>query len=79
MQEVAVKKVARTLLTMLRREKFILDWTRKEQARADVRKTIAEDLDTLPDAYTKDIYQRKCEMLYQFVYERYPGPGETAH
>lgn len=81
-QEVSVKKVAKALLEKLIREKFILDWTRKEQGRADVRKTIAEELDTLPDAYTKDIYDRKCEWLYQFVFERYPGSGpgpETMH
>jgi type I restriction enzyme, R subunit len=75
-QEVAVKKVARALLDKLRREKFILDWTRKEQARADVRKTIAEDLDMLPEPYTKEIYDRKCDSLYQFFYERYYGEPE---
>jgi hypothetical protein len=39
-QEVAVKRIARALLAKLKREKLILDWRLKENAKADVRQTI---------------------------------------
>jgi len=36
-----VKTVAKSLLETLKREKLVLDWREKQQARAAVRKTIA--------------------------------------
>jgi type I restriction enzyme R subunit len=70
--EIEVKKVARSLLEKLKREKLVLDWRRKEQARAAVRQAIGIELDTLPPAYSADIYRRKCELAYQYVFEHYP-------
>ena len=49
-----VKKTARELLEVLKREKLILDWRKRQQARAQVRVTIETVLDEgLPAAYTK--------------------------
>jgi len=70
--EIEVKKVARSLLEKLKREKLVLDWRRKEQARAGVRQTIGIELDTLPPAYTTEIYRQKCDLAYQYVFEHYP-------
>jgi type I restriction enzyme R subunit len=39
-EKAEVKKVARTLLETLKREKLVLDWRNKQQARANVRVTI---------------------------------------
>jgi type I restriction enzyme R subunit len=39
-EELEVKKIARQLLTKLKREKLILDWRSRETAKADVRETI---------------------------------------
>ncbi len=47
-QEVEVKKIAHELLSKLKREKLILDWRTKEQAKAAVRETIREELDGYP-------------------------------
>ena len=69
--ETEVKKVATKLLNKLKAEKFVLDWTKKQQARAGVKLTISEVLDELPEAYTKQIYENKCNQVYLYVYDRY--------
>jgi type I restriction enzyme R subunit len=40
-----VKKVARSLLGTLKKEKLVLDWRKRQQARAAVRVTVEEELD----------------------------------
>ena len=72
--DTSTSKVAKELLKRLKAERLVLDWREKEQARSAVRQSIAVELDKLPDAYTKDIYDQKCELTYQFVFEHYPGP-----
>jgi type I restriction enzyme R subunit len=73
-QEVEVKNIARTLLAKLKKEKLILDWRLKENAKADVRQTIREEYDALPDIYDRRLWEDKVERTYQFVFERYPAP-----
>jgi type I restriction enzyme R subunit len=72
-QEVEVKAVARRLLAKLKREKLILDWRLKENAKADVRQTIREEYDQLPEVYDRRLWEDKVERTYQFMFERYPG------
>lgn len=74
-----VKKVARRLLISLKETKLVLDWRKKQRARADVRATIKELLDALPQAYTTDVYEQKCEAVYQHVYESYGGEGQSVY
>ena len=74
-----VKKVARDLLTTLKAEKLVLDWRKKQQARAMVRLTIEKMLDYLPPVYTRELYQLKCEAVYQHVYDSYYGEGRSAY
>ena len=66
-----VKRVARQLLDILKREKIVLDWQKKQQTRAAVKLSISEILDKLPEVYTKEIYDNKCNQVYQYVYDRY--------
>ena len=66
-----VKRVARQLLDTLKREKIVLDWQKKQQTRAVVKLSISEILDKLPEVYTKEIYDNKCNQVYQYVYDRY--------
>lgn len=68
-----VKKVARNLLETLKNEKLVLDWRKKQQSRASVKLTIEVALDGLPRAYTKELYQQKCEVVYQHIYDSYFG------
>src|ERR1700730_9106897 len=72
-QEILVKGVARALLAKLKRAKLILDWRLKENAKADVRQTIREEYDDLPEVYDQRIWEDKVERTFQFMFERYPG------
>jgi type I restriction enzyme R subunit len=44
-----------TLLETLKREKLVLDWRKKQQAKADVQVTIDQILDRLPPSYTQEV------------------------
>lgn len=71
-----VKKVAGELLETLKKEKLVLDWRKKQQARADVMYTIEKVLDDeLPRSYSTEMYQKKCERVYQHIYDNYYGAG----
>jgi len=70
-EELEVKKIARELLAKLKREKFILDWRLKENAKADVRETIRQEFDLLPPAYDERVWTDKVERTYQFVFEHF--------
>jgi type I restriction enzyme, R subunit len=67
-----VKQVARDLLGTLKREKLVLDWRKRQQTRAQVRLTVQQMLDAgLPRTYTPDLYQQKCDVVYQHIYDAY--------
>jgi type I restriction enzyme R subunit len=74
-----VKKVARELLSKLRREKIVLDWRKRQQSRAAVRLSIEEILEGLPEVYTQELYEKKCDLVYQHVYDSYYGPGQNLY
>ena len=75
-EEREVKKVAKQLLETLNREKLVLDWKKRQSTRAAVRYTIETLLDELPRTYTPDLYQQKCELIYQHVFDSYSGQGK---
>jgi len=74
-----VKKVARELLETLKREKLVLDWRKRQQSRAAVRLTIEETLDKLPQCYPQQLYRRKCDIVYEHIYESYYGQGQSVY
>jgi len=75
-----VKKGARNLLERLKQEKLVIDWRKREQSRAAVRQLIEIALDEfLPRAYSKDVYELKCERIYQHVYDSYAGQGRSMY
>jgi type I restriction enzyme R subunit len=78
-EEQLVKKVAQDLLLTLKREKLVIDWRKKQQARAAVRLSIEEILDQLPRVYTPSIYKQKCDAVYQHVYEAYFGSNKSIY
>jgi len=73
-----VKKVARKMLNRLKQEKLVLDWRKKQQTRADVRLCIEECLDYLPERFEKTLFQQKCEMVYQYIFDMYPSAGMSS-
>ncbi len=75
-----VKKTARDLLNMLKREKLVLDWRKRQQSRAQVRVSIETVLDQgLPEVYTSELFGRKTEAVFQHVYESYYGAGRGVY
>ncbi|MEW6605897.1 MAG: type I restriction endonuclease subunit R [bacterium] len=75
----AVKKVAQDLLEKLKSEKLILDWRKKQQARASVKLCIEEILENLPPIFSTEIYHQKCGLIYQHIYESYYGSGMSIY
>jgi type I restriction enzyme R subunit len=70
-----VKKVARELLTRLK-QLLVINWRQKSAARAQLRLAIEDVLDTgLPRVYSPELYQKKCE----HVYESYADQGENIY
>ncbi|WP_375470151.1 type I restriction endonuclease subunit R [uncultured Nostoc sp.] len=74
-EEQEVKQVARELLETLKKEKLVLDWKKRQQTRASVEVAIKDNLDKLPQSYSAELYEQKCQEVYQHVYEHYSGQG----
>ena len=79
-EERQVKKVAKTLLGTLKSEKLVLDWKKRQATRAAVLYTIQKVLDDgLPRTYTPELYEQKCGVLYQHVFDSYQGLGKGVY
>jgi type I restriction enzyme, R subunit len=78
-EEGDVKKVAGELLGTLKQEKLVLDWRKRQQSRASVRLCVEEILDQLPRSYTPEVWQQKCDVVYQHVYDSYFGSGRSVY
>lgn len=78
-EKAEVKKVARMLLQTLKEAKLVLDWRKKQRTRADVYTTVKTVLDELPRAYSTELYQQKCDTVYQHVYDSYQGEGTSIY
>jgi type I restriction enzyme, R subunit len=74
-----VKKVAKMLLEKLKKEKLVLDWRKQQTTRAMVRVSIEDALNELPRAYSKQLYDAKCDTVYQHFYEAYSGHGKSVN
>jgi len=75
-EKAEVKKVARMLLQTLKEAKLVLDWRKRQKTRADVYTTVKKILDALPRVYLPEIYQQKCDTVYQHVFDSYAGEGQ---
>jgi hypothetical protein len=56
---------------VLKRQKLILEWRLKESAKADVRQTIREEYDEVPEAYDRRIWEDEVERTFQLMFGRY--------
>lgn len=75
-----VKKVAKELLSTLKAEKLVLDWRKKQQAIAAVKKEIEDELDRgLPESYDTKIYEEKCNTVFQHIYDSYAGDSHSIY
>ena len=50
-----------------------MDWRKKQQTRADVRLCIEECLDDLSEKFETVLFQQKCEMVYPYFFDMFPG------
>ncbi len=79
-QQMEVKKVARTLLETLKREKLVLDWRKRQQSRAAVKLAIDDILDGLPEEpYPRLVYAKKCDAVYRHFYDSYYGENRSVY
>jgi type I restriction enzyme, R subunit len=78
-EKVQVKAVASELLDTLKAERLVLDWRKRQQSRAAVQLEIETMLDRLPETYDKDLYDQKCQQVYQHVYDSYYGAGRSIY
>ena len=74
-----VKAIAEELLDVLKHERLVLDWRKRQQTRAGVRVTIEEVLDRLPGVFTTDLWSHKVDRVYQHVYDSYYGEGQSVY
>jgi type I restriction enzyme, R subunit len=70
-EEQEVKQVAKELLATLKREKLVLEWRKRQQTKASVEVAIKDILDKLPESYSAEVYELKCQEVYQHIYENY--------
>lgn len=74
----AVKTVAREVLAAVKGV-LVLDWRKKQQARAGVRLAIRRALNGLPERYSRAAFMEVYDALYQHVYEAYPNAGRSVY
>jgi type I restriction enzyme R subunit len=78
-ERLQVKKVAESLLELLKREKLVLDWRKEQRTRAAVQVAVQEVLDELPEKYDTKLYQQKCEVVYLHVFDSYWDDGRSVY
>lgn len=78
-EQAEVKKVARQLLECLK-SLLVLDWRKTRRARATVDDAIKNMLDeSLPRAYSKNLYDQKCSAVFEHFYENYPQRDQNVY
>jgi type I restriction enzyme, R subunit len=78
-EKLQVKNVAKELLTILKRDKIVLDWRKEQSTRAAVRVAVEVTLDRLPEAFTRQLYVQKCDAVYQHVFDSYWDDGHSVY
>jgi len=75
-----VRQASKDLLHVLKKEKLVLDWRKKQQTKAAVRNIIEIALDKdLPPSYDEKVYDEKCDLVYYHIYENYYGVGQSVY
>ncbi|QGT78918.1 HsdR family type I site-specific deoxyribonuclease [Guyparkeria halophila] len=75
-----VKSGVRELLKKLKNEKLVLDYRKRQQTRADVRRTIEIALDkSLPESFDEGLYNEKCDEAFHHVLMSYHGAGRSVY
>jgi type I restriction enzyme R subunit len=67
-----VKEIAKILLEKLHKA-LVIDWRKKQRAKAQVKRVIENVLDELPMTYDDTLWPHSVERVYQHVYDAYMG------
>jgi type I restriction enzyme, R subunit len=78
-EEAEVKAGCRELLETLKREKLVLDWREKQQAKAGVMQALKLGLRKLPAPFTRDLQQEKFARAFAHIYDSYSGAGRSVY
>ncbi|MHB1282328.1 MAG: type I restriction endonuclease subunit R [Metallibacterium scheffleri] len=78
-EQAEVKRVCRELLATLKREKLVLDWREKQQAKAAVMQAIRLQMRQLPPAYTREVQQEKFARTFAHIYDHYSGAVRSSY
>ena len=79
-EEAQVKALAQQLLTALKNGKLVLDWRKKQQARASVQITIRNVLNQLPTKkFSPSFLRARVNAVYQHVYDSYYGAERSVY
>lgn len=75
-QQVQVKKVARELMAKLEDKIAVFQWRQRQQTRGEVRWTIEQALNELPEEpYPEALWRGKVEVAWQFIFARDAHPS----
>lgn len=75
-----VKAAAQRLVKVIKKEKLVLNWRKKQSTRAKVKEAIETICDeTLPKIYDKDLFQEKCNNLYNHFYDCYNNGDDNIY
>ncbi len=74
-----VREAAQRLLVHIE-ETLVLDWKKKEESKATLRVTIRRVLDDeLPEAYGREIFDVKRQVIYEHIYASFGNDGESVY
>ena len=73
-----VKQIAKALLEKLQKA-LVIDWRKKQRAKAQVKRVIENVLDELPQSYDDKIWPHSVEKVYQHVFDVYMGQGVSVY
>lgn len=74
----AVKLIAHELLVKLR-DVLVIDWRKKQRAKAQVQRMIQDVLDQLPETYNDALWPVACDKVYQHIFDAYRGEGVSVY
>ena len=73
-----VKSAAQKLIKVIKKEKLVMDWRKKQSTRAKVKEAIETICDEiLPEIYDKDLFRQKCNTLYEHFYDCYNNKNDN--
>ena len=71
--------MARELLTKIK-QLLVINWRQKSIARSQLKLAIEDTLDSgLPAAFTPDLFQQKCDSLFEHFFERYADHDSSVY